>query len=142
MMKSVILATGLFATLAVSALAEDTRVAVDLPPDVKVQFLEHMRTHMALVNNVIRLMADGKVREAGSVVGDHVVIDKGLSFGHFMPPEFKKIGLEFHRATDDFAHLAADIPEPLDAAGYSKALNGFSKITSQCDSCHNVFRVK
>ena len=68
-------------------------MAVDLPPDVKVQFLEHMRTHMTSLNDVIQLMSDGKLREAGALARKEMAIGKGMGFGRFMPPEFRGDGL-------------------------------------------------
>jgi hypothetical protein len=141
-MRRMVLVAGLVSTLAVSAAAEDTRVVLDLPPDVKVQFLDHMRTHMTSLNEVIQLMSDGKIREAGSLARKEMAIGKGMGFGRFMPPEFREVGFEFHRAADDFGRIAGEVPEPPDAAGWSKALNGLAKITMHCNACHAAFRVK
>jgi hypothetical protein len=141
-MRSLILAAGLLSTLTVSAAAEDNRIALDLPPDVRVQFLEHMRTHMNSLNDVIQLMADGKIRQAGSVARQEMAIGKGMGFGRYMPPEFREMGFEYHRSADEFARIAADIPEPPDAAGWAKAVNGLGQITVRCNACHAAFRVK
>ncbi len=141
-MRSLILAAGLLSILTVSAAAEDTRTAIDLPPDVKVQFLEHMRTHMISLNDVIQLMSNGKIREAGALARKEMAIGKGMGFGRFMPPEFREIGFEFHRSADDFAGVTADLPEPPDAAAWSKAMNGLAQITMRCNGCHAAFRVK
>ena len=64
-MRSMVLAAGLvLSALAVPAAAtEDSRIAVDLPPDVKAQFLEYMRTHMNSLNDVVQLMSDRRRRE-------------------------------------------------------------------------------
>ena len=85
-LRSLIVAAGLLWIFTVSAAAEDTRTAIDLPPDVKVQFLEHMRTHMISLNDVIQLMSNGKIREAGALARKEMAIGKGMGFGRFMPP--------------------------------------------------------
>jgi hypothetical protein len=139
-----ILAAGfvLSALAAPGAKAEDTRTAVDLPPDVRTQFLEHMRTHMNALNDVVQLMSEGKIREAGSTARKEMAIGQGQGFGRYMPAEFREMGFEYHRAADDFARIASEVPEPPDAAGWSKLVDGLAKITVRCNACHAVFRVK
>ena len=143
-MRRMILAAGLVvAALATpAAKAEDSRTAVDLPPDVKTQFLEHMRTHMNALNDVVQLMAQGKIREAGSTARKEMAIGQGQGFGRYMPPEFREMGFEYHRAADDFARIASEVPEPPDAAGWSKLVDGLAKVTVRCNACHAVFQVK
>ena len=143
-MKSTILAGAIVLIIATgSATAEeDSRTAVDLPPDVKTQFLEHMRTHMNALNDVVQLMAQGKIREAGSTARKEMAIGQGQGFGRYMPPEFREMGFEYHRAADDFARIASEVPEPPDAAGWSKLVDGLAKITVRCNACHAVFQVK
>ena len=140
-MRSLLPAPGLLFALLVSAAAEETRIAIDLPPDVKVKFLEHMRTHLTSLNDVIQLMSEGRVREAGTVANE-MAIGKGMGFGRFMPPEFREMGFEFHRAADDFANVTAGLSEPPDAAAWSKTMNGLAQITMRCNACHAAFRVK
>ncbi len=143
-MRRVILAVALVMPIAVvpAAAEEDPRTAVDLPPDVKTQFLEHMRTHVNALNNVVQLMAEGKIRDAGSTARKEMAIGQGRGFGRYMPPEFREMGFEYHRAADDFARIASEVPEPPDAAAWSKLVDGLAKITVRCNACHAVFRVK
>jgi cytochrome c556 len=141
-MRSLILAAGLLSALTVSAAAEDTRTAIDLPPEVKVQFLEHMRTHMTSLNDVIQLMSGAKIHQAGELARKEMAIGKGMGFGRFMPPEFREMGFEFHKAADDFGRVTAELPEPPDTAAWSKAMNGLAQITMRCNACHATFRVK
>ena len=143
-MRNMILAGGLLlsALATPAAKAEDSRTAVDLPPDVKTQFLEHMRTHMNALNDVVQLMSEGKIREAGSTAHKEMAIGQGQAFGRYMPPEFREMGFEYHKAADDFARIASEVPEPADAAGWSKLVDGLAKITVRCNACHAVFRVK
>ncbi len=141
-MRRLVLAAGLLPILALSAAAEDTRTAIELPPDVKVQFLEHMRTHMTTLNSVIELLAGGKVREAGTLARNEMAIGKGMGIGRYMPQEFREMGFSFHRAADDFARVTTGLSEPPDAAGWAKAMNGLAQITAHCAACHGTFRVK
>ena len=141
-MRSFVLAAGLLSALAFSAAAEDDRTAIDLPPDVKVQFLEHMRTHMNSLNEVILLMADGKMREAGSIARQEMAVPAGMGFGRYMPPEFRERGFEYHRSAAEFVSITAGIPEPPDSTGWAKVVNALGQITMQCNACHATFRVK
>jgi hypothetical protein len=143
-MRSMIMAAALISTIAVvsAAAQEDARTAIELPADMKTQFLEHMRTQENSLNDVVQLMAKGKFHEAGSTARKELAIGKAHGFGRYMPQEFREMGFAFHRAADDFARIAADIPEPPDAPGWAKLVDGLAKITVACNACHAVFRVK
>lgn len=141
-MRSLVLAAGLVSSFAVCAAAEDNRIAIELQPDVKAQFIEHMRDHMTSLDNVIQLMSAGRIREAGSVARTEMSFGKGKGLGRYMPPEFREMGFSFHQAADDFARISADSPEPPDAAAWAKAVSGLSQITARCNACHSTFRVK
>jgi hypothetical protein len=141
-MRRLILAAGLISAFAVSAAAEDNRTALELPPGMREQFLEHMRTHLTSLNDVIQLMSDAKIRAAGELARKEMAIGKGAGFGRYMPPEFREMGFEFHKAADHFARLTAELPEPPDAAAWAKATNGLAQITMRCNACHAAFRVK
>jgi hypothetical protein len=143
-MRRTILAGAIVLSMATvcAAADEDARTAIDLPPDVKVQFLEHMRTHMNSLNNVVQLMSVGKIREAGSTARKEMAFGQGRGFGRFMPPEFREMGFGFHKAAGDFARTAEEVPEPPDAAGWTKLVTGLADITARGNSCHAMFRVK
>ena len=143
-MRRIILKAGLvlWVLAGPAAATDDARNAVELPPDVKTQFLEHMRTHMNALNDVVQLMAEGKIHDAGATAHKEMAIGQGQGFGRYMPPEFREMGFEYHKAADDFARIASDVSEPPDAAGWSKLVDGLAKITVRCNACHAVFRVK
>jgi hypothetical protein len=141
-MRRLILAAGLLPVLTVGAAAEDIRTAIDLPPDMKVQFLEHMRTHMTTLNSVIELMAAGKFRDAGALARNEMAIGKGMGIGRYMPQQFRDMGFGFHKAADEFATVTAGLSEPMDAAGWAAATKGLAQITAHCAACHGTFRVK
>lgn len=136
------LAAGLMLPVTPGAAADDPRIAIDLPPDVRALFLEHMRTHMVSLDGVVQLLAAGKTKQAGDLARKEMAIGQGLGLGRYMPREFREMGFEFHRAADDFSRIAAEVPEPPDAAGWSKLMDGLAKVTMQCSGCHGAFRVK
>lgn len=135
-----IVAAGCIGTVA--AAAEDPRVRIDLPADVRELFLEHMRTHMTSLDGVLQLVAAGRIKEAGTVARKEMAIGQGLGIGRHMPPEFREMGFEFHRAADDFARTTAAVTEPPDAAGWAMLVKGLAEITTRCSGCHAAFRVR
>ena len=66
-------------------------------------------------------MAKGKIHEAGATARKEIAIGQGHGFGRYMPTEFREMGFANHKAADDFARIAADVPEPPDATGMVKA---------------------
>ncbi|EJW11474.1 hypothetical protein A33M_3087 [Rhodovulum sp. PH10] len=132
-------------TLPVAAPAvaeEDPRTLIDLPPDVRVAFLEHMRTHMTSLDTVVQHVAAGQFGEAGTVARREMAIGQGLGFGRYMPPEFREMGFEYHRTADDFAKIAAAMPAEPTSADWKKLVAGLSEITMRCNGCHGAFRVR
>lgn len=141
-LRKMICFTVLVAALGSAAEAEDGRIALELPPDVKVHFLEHMRAHMTSLNDVVQLMAAGKIREAGTVASTEMAVGKGMGIGRYMPPEFRQMGMELHISAADFARTTASLAEPLDAAGWSMAASGLAQVTARCTACHATFRLR
>jgi hypothetical protein len=136
---SAVLLAALSSTAAIAA--EDARTAITLPPEVRTQFLEHMRTHMTSLDNVIQLLASGKVKEAGASARKEMAIGQGSGVGRYMPQEFREMGFEFHRAADDFAQITLELADPPDAQDWQKLVGGLGKVTMRCNGCHGAFRV-
>ena len=66
-----------------------------------------------------------------------MAIGQGQAFGRYMPSEFREMGFEYHKAADDFARIASEVPEPPDAAGWSKLVDGLAKVTVRCNAGHS-----
>ncbi|RAI43119.1 hypothetical protein [Rhodoplanes roseus] len=130
------------ATATVAVASEDPRIRIDLPPDVRETFLEHMRTHMTSLDEVLQLVGSGRLREAGALARKEMAIGQGLGIGRHMPPEFREMGFAFHRAADDFAKVTATVADPPDAAAWKALVAGLAAITTQCAGCHGAFRVR
>ncbi|WP_244600060.1 hypothetical protein [Blastochloris tepida] len=135
--------TALWLAAASPALAaDDGRTAIDLPPDVRVAFLEEMRTHMGSLDGVIQLLSSGDIKGAGTLARKEMAIGRGKGFGRYMTPEFREIGFGFHRAADDFARIAERLPDKPDSAGWAELMGGLAAITTHCNACHGAFRLK
>jgi cytochrome c556 len=124
------------------AAQEDARNAIDLPADVRVQFLDHMHTHMNSLDAVVRGLAEGKIREAGATAQKQMAVGQGRGFGRYMPDEFRQLGFAYHQAAGNFARVTEEVGDKPDAAGWAKIVGGLADITTQCNACHAVFRVK
>jgi cytochrome c556 len=97
---------------------------------------------MDALKDVIQLASAGKIREAGSNARNELAIGRALDIGNAIPPEFRAAGIDFQRAANDFADIAARASEPPDAADWPKLMNGLAKIATQCNACHAAFRIK
>ena len=51
-----------------------------------------MRTQENSLNDVVQLMAKGKIHEAGSTAHKEMAIGQAHGFGRYMPPEFREMG--------------------------------------------------
>lgn len=139
MLKSMVLGAAL-ALAAVPALAEDSRTQLDLPPDVRVQFLEEMRNHMAALDGVVQLLAAGQPKEAGALARKEMAMGHGRGFGRYMPIEFREFGLAYHRSAEEFARLTETLPAKPSAEQWVELMGSLGAITAKCAGCHGAFR--
>ncbi|PKO36517.1 MAG: cytochrome C, partial [Betaproteobacteria bacterium HGW-Betaproteobacteria-6] len=108
-MKAFVFALFFVSTVVV---AEDTRQLAKLPEPAQESLRQEMLDNMVAVNEVLSLMAAGKVKEAGeaaeaklgmSAMGKH----RGKPFdarpGPHMPPAMHGIGMDGHKAVSEFA---------------------------------------
>ena len=137
-------ACGLFvaALMAMPAAAEDPRVPIKLPPDVRAAFMEEMRHHMDSLDDIIAALAASDFGAAAKAARSELAIGGGKGFGRFMPVEFREIGMAMHRAASDFADVAASVPAEPSGADWKRAMGGLKDISTQCRACHSVFKVE
>jgi len=126
------------------ALAEDTRQLAKLPEPAQEALRQEMLDNLAAVNEVLTLMAEGKVREAGEVaeaklgvsaMGKHRSKPFDARPGPHMPPAMHGIGMDGHRAVSEFAAVAK-------TGDRDKALALLPKLTSACVGCHFSYRTR
>ncbi|MCM2306315.1 MAG: hypothetical protein NDI91_02450 [Sulfuritalea sp.] len=140
-MKTLILISALLAN---QALAADTRALAPLPPAAQESLREEMLGNLLAINEILTLIAAGKVREAGqlaetslgqSAMGKHRGKPLDARPGAHMPPAMHEIGMEGHRAVSEFAKAAA-------SGDREKALAELPKLTSGCVACHYSWRTR
>jgi hypothetical protein len=107
-MKTLFVALALASTLAV---AEDPPV-VPMPPAAQESLRQEMLDNLVAINEVLSLMAEGKVKEAGeaaeaklgvSAMGKHRSKPFDARPGPHMPPAMHGIGMDGHKAVSEFA---------------------------------------
>ena len=140
-MKALIFALFLVSTTAV---AEDARQMVRLPPPAQEALRQEMLDNLLAVNEILSLMAAGKVREAGEVaesklgrsaMGKHRDKPFEARPGPYMPPAMHGIGMDGHQAASEFAVAAK-------TGDRDKALALLPNLTGQCVACHFSYRTR
>ena len=140
-MKALILIAALLAN---QALAADNRQLAPLPAAAQESLREEMLGNLLAINEILTLMAAGKVREAGqlaetslgqSAMGKHRGKPLDARPGAHMPPAMHEIGMDGHRAASEFAKAAA-------SGDRDKALAELPKLTGSCVACHYSWRTR
>ena len=127
-----------------AALAQDARQLAPLPAAAQESLRQEMLDNMLAVNEVLALMAEGKVREAGeaaeaklgmSAMGKHRSKPFDARPGPHMPPAMHGIGMDGHKAVSEFAAVAK-------TGDRDKALALLPNLTSACVGCHFSYRTR
>jgi cytochrome c556 len=136
----------IFALLLMShgAFAEDTRQLAKLPAPAQESLRQEMLDNLVAVNEVLSLMAEGKVKEAGeaaeaklgmSAMGKHRSKPFDARPGPHMPPAMHGIGMDGHKAVSEFAAVAK-------AGDRDKAIALLPNLTAACVGCHFSYRTR
>jgi len=140
-MKALVFAIFLVSTAAV---AEDTRQLVKLPAPAQEALREEMQGNLVALNEVLSLIAAGKIKEAGeaaetklgmSARGKHRDKPFDARPGPHMPPAMHGIGMDGHKAASEFAAAAK-------TGDRDKALALLPNLTSACVACHYSYRTR
>lgn len=137
-----ILCLGLLLMTGAAAAAEDPRLPLQLPPEVRADFLEEMRHHMDSLDNLLSRLAEGDFKAAAATARAELVPGSGKGFGRYLPIAFREIGLGMHRAAADFATVADKAATPPSAADWQAAITALEAVSGTCRACHDAFRVE
>jgi cytochrome c556 len=124
------------------AAAEDPRTPIEMPPDLRSAFLEHMRHHMDSLDDVMAQLAAADFKGAAKVAREQLVPGSGAGFGRYLPVEFREMGFGMHRAAADFAEVADAVPAQPTAADWRKTMEALHMISFHCRACHSAFRIE
>jgi hypothetical protein len=140
-MKALVFALFLASTAVV---ADDARQLVKLPAPAQESLREEMLGNLVALNEVLSLLAEGKVTEAGAVaeaklglsaMGKHRAKPFDARPGPHMPPAMHGIGMDGHKAVSEFAKVAA-------TGDRDKALALLPSLTAACVTCHFSYRTR
>ncbi len=147
-MKALIFALFLVSTATVGsaarAVAEDSRQLVKLPAPAQEALREEMQGNLVALNEVLSLIAVGKIKEAGeaaetklgmSAMGKHRDKPFDARPGPHMPPAMHGIGMDGHKAASEFATAAK-------TGDRDKALALLPNLTAACVACHFSYRTR
>jgi hypothetical protein len=147
-MKALIFALFLASTVTVgsagSAIAEDGRQLVKLPPAAQESLRLEMLDNLVALNEVLSLIGAGQVKEAGaaaeaklgfSAMGKHRDKPFDARPGPHMPPAMHGIGMDGHKAVSEFSKVAA-------TGDRDKALALLPNLTTACVACHFSYRTR
>jgi hypothetical protein len=140
-MRNLVFALFLLPTV---AFGEDARQLATLPPPAQEALREEMRDNLVALNEILSLMAAGKVSEAGEVaesklgrsaMGKHRSKPMDARPGPHMPPAMHGLGMDGHQAVSEFAAVAK-------TGDRDKALALLPNLTSGCVACHFSYRIR
>lgn len=141
MRKSLILLTML---LALPAAAEDLRLHAPLTPQAQETLRLEMLDNLVALNEILALLADGKVKEAGeaaetklgkSAMGKNARLPFDARPGPQMPPAMHEMGRNGHYVASEFAAAAA-------TGDRDAALAKLPALMSACIACHASYRTR
>ena len=140
-MKNFIFALFFLSTVAT---ADNAREWVQLPAAAQETLRQEMLDNLVAINEVLSLMAAGKIKEAGDVAEARLGVSamgkhRGQPFearpGPHMPPAMHGIGMEGHKAASEFAAVAR-------SGDRDKALVLLPNLTAACIACHFSYRTR
>lgn len=127
-----------------SRAAPDTRVAVELPPPMRVHMLANMRDHLVALHEIQAALARYEAGRAAGIAEQRIGMSSLDSHGAghmapYMPKPMQDIGTHMHRAASRFARVAEEAGVRRDLR---PALQALSEVTRQCVACHAGYRLK
>lgn len=127
-----------------AAAADDTRQLAPLPPPAEAALREEMRGNLVTLNEIVSLLAAGKVKEAGeiaertlgmSAMGKHRDKPMNARPGPNMPPAMHALGMSGHQDASAFARAAA-------SGDRDQALAALPGLLNACVACHLAYRIR
>ena len=124
--------------------AEDTRQLAPMPPAAEANLRAEMRASLLALNDILALVAAGKLREAGEVaekelgtsaMGKYRMLPFEARPGPHMPPAMHAIGIDGHQAASKFARLAA-------SGDREQTVAALPSLTAACVACHYSYRIR
>jgi hypothetical protein len=115
-----------------------------MPAAAAANLRAEMRASLLALNEIIGLVATGKLKEAGelaekelgtSAMGKYRSQPFDARPGPHMPPAMHAIGMDGHQAASAFARLAA-------SGDREQTMAALPSLTAACVSCHYAYRIR
>jgi hypothetical protein len=132
------------ALLSLPAAAEDLRLFAPLTPQAQETLRLEMLDNLVALNEILALLADGKVKEAGAVaeerlgrgaMGKNARLPFDARPGPQMPAAMHDMGRNGHFVASEFAAAAA-------SGDRDAALAKLPALMSACIACHATYRTR
>lgn len=122
------------------AIANDSRVLVELPQMMQEHMMSNMRDHLAAVNAILIYLGNGELDKAAEIAEYRLGMSSLESHGadqmaKFMPEEMRQAGTTMHKAASRFALTAQE-------GDVLQTYIALSNITSACVACHSGYKIK
>lgn len=130
--------------IAAAVTPDDARQLVRMPSPARLAMREEMRGRMSALDEVMRLLAAGKVNDAGEVArlqlgvalwGNHRKLDKVAQPEQYLPEEMRTLALDSYKAASDFATVAL-------TGDRETAQALLPQLTAGCAQCHQRYRIR
>jgi hypothetical protein len=114
---------------------EDTRISLELLPEMKQHQLSNMRGHVEAIKSIAGLMAENKFEEASKVAHLQLGLTPEMQSmcDMFSNENFRKLGYDFHKSGDDLGDV-------LKTKNVNNSLRALNKTMQYCVECHATFR--
>lgn len=141
-MQSTIRLAGMIVLLSAASIVnadEDKRELVQFPEMMQHHMLSNMRDHLASLNEILSLMAAGKLDSAAQIAESRLGMSSldvhgAAHMAKFMPEGMQTIGTGMHHAASRFALKAQE-------GDTQQAYRALSEVTASCVACHAAYRI-
>lgn len=113
----------------------DTRISLNLSPEMKQHQLQNMRSHLEAVQTITGLLAKRKFDQAAQIAHTKLGLTDEMKkmCSMFGNAKFRRLGLAFHKSGDELGNI-------LSTRNLNKSLQALNVTMSYCVQCHATFR--
>jgi len=133
----------ILALIAGGLYAQDARVEVEYPKELKQETLHHMREHLEIIQQIIEALSKYDFEKAAKLAEENLGMSSMKKHGakkaaKYLPKGMKMAGFMLHKSASEFATLAS----VSDKEDMGDVLQAFSKVTASCVACHAGYKFK
>jgi cytochrome c556 len=114
----------------------DERISLNLSPEMKLQQLQNMRSHVAAVQSIVGHLANNEFDIAAEIAHSKLGLTEEMKkmCSHMSDnKDFTKLALEFHQSADQLGDV-------LQTKDMKKSLQALQTTMNYCVQCHATFR--